>query len=115
MVYNSYPEPRQAFLLNFSKYNRGRDIRLCFFVFLFCFWIMAEGFGADELCNASARGQLEEVVGLLRNGADINGFNKFNRTPLQVSIKAFSTVNKWIFLHVPLFCLLEGNLVTSYF
>uniref|UniRef100_A0A3Q3FKH3 Cyclin-dependent kinase inhibitor 2C (p18, inhibits CDK4) n=1 Tax=Labrus bergylta TaxID=56723 RepID=A0A3Q3FKH3_9LABR len=39
---------------------------------------------ADMLCNASASGQLLHVLFLLENGADVNGFNTFNRTALQV-------------------------------
>uniref|UniRef100_A0A3Q3FIH7 Cyclin-dependent kinase inhibitor 2C (p18, inhibits CDK4) n=1 Tax=Labrus bergylta TaxID=56723 RepID=A0A3Q3FIH7_9LABR len=38
----------------------------------------------DMLCNASASGQLLHVLFLLENGADVNGFNTFNRTALQV-------------------------------
>ncbi|XP_051232622.1 cyclin-dependent kinase 4 inhibitor C isoform X2 [Dicentrarchus labrax] len=45
---------------------------------------MADSSVADKLCNASANGNLPEVLFLLENGADINGFNKFNRTALQV-------------------------------
>ncbi|XP_042339965.1 cyclin-dependent kinase 4 inhibitor C [Plectropomus leopardus] len=39
---------------------------------------------ADTLCNASARGNLSQVLFLLQNGTDVNGFNKYNRTALQV-------------------------------
>ncbi|KAK5870250.1 hypothetical protein PBY51_024903 [Eleginops maclovinus] len=39
---------------------------------------------SDNLCNASARGDLQKVLELLQNGADVNGFNKYNRTALQV-------------------------------
>ncbi|KAI9520442.1 hypothetical protein NQZ68_017142 [Dissostichus eleginoides] len=39
---------------------------------------------SDELCNAAARGKLPKVLELLQNGADVNGFNKYNRTALQV-------------------------------
>ncbi|XP_060889460.1 cyclin-dependent kinase 4 inhibitor C [Labrus mixtus] len=45
---------------------------------------MAELSEADMLCNASASGQLPDVLILLQNGADVNGFNTFNRTALQV-------------------------------
>ncbi|KAF3834733.1 hypothetical protein F7725_027291 [Dissostichus mawsoni] len=38
---------------------------------------------SDELCNAAARGKLPKVLELLQNGADVNGFNKYNRTALQ--------------------------------
>uniref|UniRef100_A0A3Q3X6Z6 Uncharacterized protein n=1 Tax=Mola mola TaxID=94237 RepID=A0A3Q3X6Z6_MOLML len=40
---------------------------------------------ADKLCNASAKGNLPEVLSLLRNGTDVNGFNKYNTTALQVA------------------------------
>ncbi|TNM87872.1 hypothetical protein fugu_006093 [Takifugu bimaculatus] len=39
----------------------------------------------DLLCNASASGNRNEVTRLLQNGADVNGFNQFNRTALQVA------------------------------
>ncbi|XP_068563207.1 cyclin-dependent kinase 4 inhibitor C [Cebidichthys violaceus] len=39
---------------------------------------------ADLLCNASASGDLPRVLFLLSNGANVNGFNKYNRTALQV-------------------------------
>ncbi|XP_038571859.1 cyclin-dependent kinase 4 inhibitor C [Micropterus salmoides] len=45
---------------------------------------MADRSVADKLCSASARGNLPEVLFLLQNGADVNGFNTFNRTALQV-------------------------------
>ncbi|XP_044216787.1 cyclin-dependent kinase 4 inhibitor C [Thunnus albacares] len=38
----------------------------------------------DQLCNASASGNLPEVLFFLQNGADVNGFNRFNRTSVQV-------------------------------
>ncbi|XP_029285845.1 cyclin-dependent kinase 4 inhibitor C isoform X1 [Cottoperca gobio] len=38
----------------------------------------------DTLCNASARGDLHQVLLLLQNGADVNGLNTSNRTALQV-------------------------------
>ncbi|KAF6734872.1 Cyclin-dependent kinase 4 inhibitor C [Oryzias melastigma] len=38
----------------------------------------------DELCNASARGDLPQVLSLLQQGAKVNGLNSFNRTALQV-------------------------------
>lgn len=41
---------------------------------------------ADSLCEASARGNLSEVSLLLQDGANVNGFNMYNRTALQVSI-----------------------------
>ena len=43
----------------------------------------------DKLCNASARGNLPEVLSLLTNGTDVNGFNKYNRTALQVGTNHF--------------------------
>ncbi|XP_070688916.1 cyclin-dependent kinase 4 inhibitor C isoform X2 [Pempheris klunzingeri] len=45
---------------------------------------MADRSVVDTLCNASARGNLPEVLLLLQKGADVNGFNKYNRTALQV-------------------------------
>ncbi|XP_041791035.1 cyclin-dependent kinase 4 inhibitor C [Chelmon rostratus] len=45
---------------------------------------MADRSVADQLCNASASGNLPEVLFLLQNGADVNGFNEYNRTALQV-------------------------------
>lgn len=44
----------------------------------------------DQLCNSSASGDLTNVKWLLQNGADVNGFNKFNRTALQVSVTDFN-------------------------
>uniref|UniRef100_A0A3B5Q256 Cyclin-dependent kinase inhibitor 2C (p18, inhibits CDK4) n=1 Tax=Xiphophorus maculatus TaxID=8083 RepID=A0A3B5Q256_XIPMA len=41
---------------------------------------------SDLLCNASACGKLEEVLDLLKAGADVNGLNEFRRTPLQVAM-----------------------------
>lgn len=38
----------------------------------------------EKLCKASAQGNLSEVLFLLNEGAEINGFNRCNRTPLQV-------------------------------
>ncbi|KAM3875868.1 cyclin-dependent kinase 4 inhibitor C [Diretmus argenteus] len=45
---------------------------------------MAEGSQADKLCTASANGNLHAVLSLLQNGADVNGRNRYDRTPLQV-------------------------------
>nr|XP_040041068.1 cyclin-dependent kinase 4 inhibitor C [Gasterosteus aculeatus aculeatus] len=39
---------------------------------------------SDLLCKASAKGNLHSVLFLLQNGASVNGFNKYNRTALQV-------------------------------
>uniref|UniRef100_A0A8C2Z4V3 Cyclin-dependent kinase inhibitor 2C (p18, inhibits CDK4) n=1 Tax=Cyclopterus lumpus TaxID=8103 RepID=A0A8C2Z4V3_CYCLU len=39
---------------------------------------------ADQICNASASGNLPRVLVLLQNGANVNGLNKYNRTALQV-------------------------------
>lgn len=47
----------------------------------------------DLLCSASARGNLGMVLRLLQAGVDVNGRNKFNKTPLQVGtlcIKLFT-------------------------
>uniref|UniRef100_H3DDG5 Cyclin-dependent kinase inhibitor 2C (p18, inhibits CDK4) n=1 Tax=Tetraodon nigroviridis TaxID=99883 RepID=H3DDG5_TETNG len=38
----------------------------------------------DQLCKASAQGNLAAVKRLLQNGVDVNGLNTFNRTALQV-------------------------------
>ncbi|KAM4740039.1 cyclin-dependent kinase 4 inhibitor C [Anableps anableps] len=40
----------------------------------------------DLLCNASARGELEQVLGLLQDGDAVNELNKYDRTPLQVAM-----------------------------
>ncbi|XP_068176325.1 cyclin-dependent kinase 4 inhibitor C [Antennarius striatus] len=45
---------------------------------------MADNSVVDQLCNASATGNLPQVLLLLQNGADVNGFNRYNRTALQV-------------------------------
>ncbi|XP_041862421.1 cyclin-dependent kinase 4 inhibitor C [Melanotaenia boesemani] len=45
---------------------------------------MSERSLLDELCSASASGHKERVLSLLHQGADVNGVNKFGRTPLQV-------------------------------
>lgn len=41
----------------------------------------------DQLCKASAQGNLAAVKRLLQNGVDVNGLNTFNRTALQVSVR----------------------------
>ncbi|XP_039985315.1 cyclin-dependent kinase 4 inhibitor C [Xiphias gladius] len=51
---------------------------------------MADKSLTDKLCNASANGNLCEVLFLLQNGADVNGFNTYKRTALQV-VKLGST------------------------
>lgn len=56
----------------------------CLFIFFF-----TSMNAADNLCKASARGNLPEVLLLLQNGADVNGFNRYNRTALQVGMKCF--------------------------
>ncbi|XP_028307203.1 cyclin-dependent kinase 4 inhibitor B-like [Gouania willdenowi] len=38
----------------------------------------------DALCSAAAKGDAAQVEKLLRAGADVNGWNRFGRTPLQV-------------------------------
>ncbi|XP_077574131.1 cyclin-dependent kinase 4 inhibitor C [Stigmatopora nigra] len=40
---------------------------------------------ADQLCSASANGNVPTVLFLLQNGADVNARNVFHRTPLQVA------------------------------
>lgn len=47
---------------------------------------MADGSLNDKLCRASARGNLAEVLLMLQNGAEVNGFNMFKRTALQVGM-----------------------------
>ncbi|XP_034439015.1 cyclin-dependent kinase 4 inhibitor C [Hippoglossus hippoglossus] len=44
----------------------------------------------DELCDACAAGNLSKVLSLLQSGAEVNGFNTFKRTALQV-VKMSST------------------------
>ncbi|XP_026160789.1 cyclin-dependent kinase 4 inhibitor C isoform X2 [Mastacembelus armatus] len=51
---------------------------------------MAERSVSDQLCSAAANGNLSDVFILLQNGADVNGFNRFERTALQV-VKLGST------------------------
>ena len=46
--------------------------------------------GTDELCKASARGERDKVKFLLQHGANVSGFNRFNRTALQVGLWSFS-------------------------
>lgn len=38
----------------------------------------------DEMCNACARGDMDKVEYLLSVGVNVNGFNQYNRTPIQV-------------------------------
>ncbi|CAL8308206.1 unnamed protein product [Lota lota] len=45
---------------------------------------MSERSQTDQLCSASANGNLAEVKQCLQNGADVNGYNAHGRTPLQV-------------------------------
>ncbi|CAN9500439.1 unnamed protein product [Ophioblennius macclurei] len=53
---------------------------------------MEGGTLSDQLCNASAQGNLSEVQNLLQNGAQVNGYNRFNRTALQVVMLGNSSV-----------------------
>lgn len=46
---------------------------------------MAQRSPEDELCSASASGNLPKVLLLLETGAAINGLNTFRRTALQVA------------------------------
>lgn len=52
----------------------------------------------EKLCKASAEGNLPEVLFLLNEGAEINGFNECNRTALQVGTNyclcAFNTFER---------------------
>ncbi|XP_072245657.1 cyclin-dependent kinase 4 inhibitor C [Leuresthes tenuis] len=50
--------------------------------------------GTDELCKASARGERDKVVFLLQHGANVSGFNTFNRTALQVAMLGASELIK---------------------
>lgn len=45
---------------------------------------MADRSVIDLLCRAAATGDLQGVNNLLQSGANVNGFNGFNRTALQV-------------------------------
>uniref|UniRef100_A0A3B4WN22 Cyclin-dependent kinase inhibitor 2C (p18, inhibits CDK4) n=1 Tax=Seriola lalandi dorsalis TaxID=1841481 RepID=A0A3B4WN22_SERLL len=47
-----------------------------------------------DLCSASARGDLAGVKLLLQGGANVNGFNEFNRTALQVVMLGSTAVAK---------------------
>ncbi|XP_077463201.1 cyclin-dependent kinase 4 inhibitor C [Stigmatopora argus] len=47
---------------------------------------------ADQLCTASANGNLPTVLFLLQNGADVNVRNVHHRTPLQVVMLGKPTV-----------------------
>ncbi|XP_075879037.1 cyclin-dependent kinase 4 inhibitor C [Nelusetta ayraudi] len=38
----------------------------------------------EELCNACARGDVDKVISFQNMGAHVKGFNKYNRTPIQV-------------------------------
>ena len=40
----------------------------------------------DDLASAAATGNTAGVEDLLRRGAEVNGVNKYGRTPLQVSV-----------------------------
>lgn len=54
---------------------------------------MAEGSQTDKLCTASARGDLPAVLFLLENGADVNGYNIYGRTALQVGLNSLSQIS----------------------
>ncbi|XP_029003684.2 cyclin-dependent kinase 4 inhibitor C isoform X2 [Betta splendens] len=53
---------------------------------------MADSSLSDQLCKASATGNLRVVLLILENGADVNGFNKFKRTALQVVMLGHAAV-----------------------
>uniref|UniRef100_A0A3P9J673 Cyclin-dependent kinase inhibitor 2C (p18, inhibits CDK4) n=1 Tax=Oryzias latipes TaxID=8090 RepID=A0A3P9J673_ORYLA len=53
---------------------------------------MASRFLQDELCGASARGDLSHVLELLQQWAKVNGPNRFNRSALQVVQLAHSGI-----------------------
>lgn len=78
-------------------------------VFLYFFFIRMAYRSVDKLCNASASGKLAEVLTLLQNGADVNGFNTFNRTALQVGTYTsftlvLSSEKECIFFLIIIFC-----------
>lgn len=58
-----------------------------FACFVLCFKGTPDMSLSDQLCNASATGNLSEIITLLQNGADVNIKNVFNRTAIQVSNK----------------------------
>lgn len=82
-VLSRYTFLRLAPGLLFSLSNTVASVSLYFFT------RMADMPVADKLCNASAKGNLPEVLSLLRNGTDVNGFNKYNTTALQVGTNHF--------------------------
>ncbi|XP_022625496.1 cyclin-dependent kinase 4 inhibitor C isoform X1 [Seriola dumerili] len=55
---------------------------------------MADSLLTNKLCSASARGDLDGVKLLLQGGANVNGFNEFNRTALQVVMLGSTAVAK---------------------
>ncbi|KAG7278562.1 hypothetical protein CRUP_033430 [Coryphaenoides rupestris] len=48
--------------------------------------------GVDELSSAAAAGDTAGVERLLREGVDVNGVNRFGRTPLQVMMMGSDAV-----------------------
>ncbi|XP_042309353.1 cyclin-dependent kinase 4 inhibitor B-like [Sceloporus undulatus] len=55
---------------------------------------MDASLGAQELCQAAARGDSEAVRRLLESGADPNAENAFGRTPIQVMMMGNPQVAK---------------------
>ncbi len=50
----------------------------------------------DELTKAAATGNTYHVQLLLSNGVNVNGVNKFGRTPIQVGLRHVLTINKHV-------------------
>ncbi len=50
----------------------------------------------DELTKAAATGNTYHVQFLLSNGVNVNGVNKFGRTPIQVGLRHVLTINKQV-------------------
>lgn len=53
----------------------------------------------DELTTAAAQGNTEVVEELLRNGAQVNGHNRFGRTALQVMMMGSTPVARLLLTH----------------
>ncbi|XP_076150852.1 cyclin-dependent kinase 4 inhibitor B [Alosa pseudoharengus] len=53
----------------------------------------------EELTSAAATGNTERVNILLQNGVDVNGVNRFQRTPLQVMMMGSTPVARLLLEH----------------
>ncbi|XP_026852078.1 cyclin-dependent kinase 4 inhibitor B [Electrophorus electricus] len=53
----------------------------------------------DKLATAAANGNVELVESLLLNGADVNGVNRFGRTPIQVMMMGSTPVARVLLAH----------------